>query len=70
MAAVDLQLVGEDLLALGVDGGVAGVDGPELAHPDRRAGLTGELAALQNFFLTTSWSYQTPLVEPGRVPAR
>src|SRR5690606_39650813 len=46
LLVVDRKLVAQDLVALLVHGGVAGVDGPELAHPQRRAGLPLEARAL------------------------
>src|SRR3712207_6873664 len=39
--SVDLQLVGQEPAALLVDGGVAGVDGTELADVQRGAGGSG-----------------------------
>src|SRR6185312_17448574 len=51
VAVVDVELVGEDLVALLVALGVARVDGAELADPDRRPGLALVARALEELLL-------------------
>ena len=51
VAVVDVELVGEDLVALLVALGVPGVDGAELPDPDRRAGLALVARALEELLL-------------------